>query len=856
MAYQNIAFQKNKNIVHIWDDKNGHLQFPFKKYAYKKNSHGKYVALDGARLDKVTDWDDADLQRGVIYESDINPETRTLIDLYFESDEPSIGHRELFIDIEVATEGGFSSAEEAWQPLTSIAFHDRVGKQSVAIIVDSKRTLKPYTDSNLILEVVQTEYELISKFLSYYMEIRPTIITGWNIDYFDIPYLYNRITKVAGKDYANSLSPINEVIYLKHRNRYRIMGVSCLDYMALYKLFTYSEEVSYSLDAISKKELGKGKIEYEGTLDTLYKTDPEKFVKYNINDVELVLDLDEKLKFLSLARGICHKGHVPYEDVYFTTRYLDGACVTYMKRLGIVAPNRKLKDHSISSEEEAASNEFAGAFVKDPIPGVYEWIFDVDMSSLYPSIIRSINISPETKVGRVENWDAIKNNFWADDNVTTSVKLKSGSKHALIPLNEFRSYLIENKFTVSSIGVVYDYSKTGLIPSILEAWMTEREEYRGLAKKYGTAGDMEMRNFFDGRQLTMKIINNSLYGALGAPGFRFHDLDNAESITLTGQQVIKHAMSKGNEWFTKQTGVDKEYVIYVDTDSNYFSAKPIIDLMERKMNKELSKQEKIDITYKTSQVVEKYINDSWDKFCKHFLNSDKHFLSIKQEYVAESGLWIAKKRYAQKIISEKGILISDLTKGAKEWKLDVKGMDVVRSNFPKAFREFMSGVLIDILNISEKKKIDDKVLAFREDMKTKPLLDIMFPTGVKELSKYKTKKAKNQVFGDRPKGTPVHVKSALNYNDLLDYHNVVSSMPISDGEKIKWTYLKQNPLGLDSLALKGHDDPNVVVNFVTQYIDFEKIFLASLENKLGDFYNALNWGAIPKNDNMADFFSF
>jgi DNA polymerase elongation subunit (family B) len=224
--------------------------------------------------------------------------------------------------------------------------------------------------------------------------------------------------------------------------------------------------------------------------------------------------------------------------------------------------------------------------------------------------------------------------------------------------------------------------------------------------------------------------------------------------------------------------------------------------------------------------------------------------------VSESGLWIAKKRYAQKIISEKGVLISDLTKGAKEWKLDVKGMDVVRSNFPKAFREFMSGVLIDILNISEKKKIDDKVLAFREDMKTKPLFDIMFPTGVKELSKYKTKKTAGQVFGDRPKGTPIHVKSALNYNDLLSYFKIENVLSIGDGEKIKWTYLKQNPLGLDTVAAKGFEDPEEIIKFINQYIDYEKIFTASLENKLGDFYSALNWGNIPKNDNMADFFSF
>jgi len=856
MAYQNISYQKNKNLIHVWDDKKGHLQFPFKKYAYKRSSNGRQVALDGTRVDKVTEWDEADIQRGLIYESDINPETRTLIDLYYESDDASVGHRELFFDIEVSTEGGFSSAEEAWQPLTSIAFYDKAGDQKVVIIVDKEQLLSSQSKEGVILESVQTEFELISTFLRYYLEIRPTILTGWNIDYYDVPYLYNRIKKVAGEQYANSLSPINEVLYLKHRQRYRIQGVSCLDYMALYKLFTYSEEVSYSLEAISQKELGRGKVQYEGTLDHLYKTDPEKFIEYNLTDVELVSSLDEKLKFLTLARSICHKGHVPYEDVYFTTRYLDGACVTYMKRLGIVAPNRKLRDYSQTSEEEAASNEFAGAFVKDPIPGVYEWVFDEDLASLYPSIIRSLNISPETKIGRIENWDDVKNDFWTDGYSSTKCKLKSGSKHELIPVMEFRQWLLDNKYTVSMIGVVYDNSKPGLIPSILETWMNEREENRALAKKYGKEGNKELAEFFDSRQHTNKIVNNSLYGALGAPGFRFHDLDNAESITLSGQAVTKHAMHKGNEWFSKQTGVEKDYVIYVDTDSNYYSAKPIIELMESKLNKELTYNEKIDITYKTSQIVEKYINDSWSAFAKHYMNSDVHFFNIKQEYVAESGLWIAKKRYAQKIISEKGVLISELTNGAKQWKLDVKGMDVIRSNFPKAFREFMSEILIDILNVADKSVVDTKVINFREDIKTKELLDIMFPIGVKEVSKWKVKKSEGQIFGSRMKGCPVHVKSALNYNDLVEYYKDKSVQLISDGEKIKWTYLRSNTYGLDTCALKGFEDPVQIVQFIEEHIDYDKIFSSALENKLSDFYNALGWGTVPKNDNLSNFFEF
>ena len=852
--YQNIHVDRKTNTVHLWDDQKGYLKFPYKKYAYKKSPSGRSVTLDGTKVDKVTAWTDADIQKGHIYESDVNADTRTLVDMYHETDDLSIGHRELFFDIEVSGEGGYSTAENADNPLTSIAFYDKAGDRYVAILIDKKKKVKPVSEGNFILEVVQSEIELINLFLRYYLEIQPTILTGWNIEFFDIPYLYNRITKVCGQSYANVLSPINQVEYLKFRNRYKIMGVAILDYMALYKNFTYSEEPSYALDFICRKELGRGKIEYEGTLDRLYETDIDKFIKYNINDVELVVDLDNKLKFLDQARGICHKGHVPYEDIFFTTRYLDGACLTYMKRLGIVAPDRKR--HNKEESEEESSNDFAGAFVKDPIPGLYHWIFDEDMASLYPSIIRSLNISPETKIGRFENWKDIQDIFLTGNgNGNAKFKYANSTKSEIVLVENLRNWLNEHNYSISAIGVVYDKTNQGLVPSILETWMSEREEYKALAKKHGKEGNIELARFFDARQLTMKIVNNSLYGALGAVGFRFHDLDNAESITLSGQSVIKHSMLKGNEWFTKQTGEDKEYVIYVDTDSNYFSAKPIIDMMEKRLGKELSKQEKTDLTFKTSQVVEKYINDSFDSYAAHVHNSNEHFFSIKQEYVSESGLWIAKKRYAQKIISEKGVSISQLTSGKKDWKLDVKGMDVVRSNFPKAFREFMSGILIDILNVEPRDVIDTKILNFREGMKIKPLLDIMFPTGVKEVSKF-TISGTGNMFSERMKGTPIHVKSALNYNDLLVYYKIDSISPIGNGEKIKWTYLKNNPLGLDTLAVRGFEDPIEIIKFIEQYIDYERIFEASLENKLGDFYNALRWGVIPTNGVINDFFTF
>lgn len=255
--YQAIAYHKNTNTVHIWDDHKGHIKLKYKPYAYRKSSYGKYVALDGTLVDKIFEFDPQDKN---LYESDINPETRTLIDMYKDSDDSSIGHRLLTIDIEVDIADGFPVPETAEHEITSIAIYDHAGDNRYVWILDKEGVVESTTKNNVQIISCNDEYTLLSKFMSTYYEVQPTIITGWNIDFFDIPYLYNRLVKVLGESTARTMSPIKDVIWLKHRNRYRISGVSCLDYMALYKNFTYSQESSYSLEAISQKELGKGKI--------------------------------------------------------------------------------------------------------------------------------------------------------------------------------------------------------------------------------------------------------------------------------------------------------------------------------------------------------------------------------------------------------------------------------------------------------------------------------------------------------------------------------------------------------------------------------------------------------------------
>lgn len=844
--YKNVYYDRDNNEVIVWDDKKGRLNFKYKKYAYIKAPNGKFTALDGNKVEKIYNWDKEDEQRRIIYESDVKPETRILIDNYGDTDDISENITTLFFDIEVAKGDGYSTPWDANNEVTAITLYDNISKNWNVLLLDKEHLTKNKKTSEYIFEAFSSEKELLMRFFQHYLEIQPDILTGWNIDGFDVPYIYHRTKKLLGANIAKQLSPVGVVQKDFRKDRMNISGVSALDYMYLYKAFTYNEEPSYALEFISQKELGRGKTVYEGDLDNLYKTDLELFITYNINDVKLVVDLDEKLEFITLARNIAHKGHVPYEDVFASSRYLDGACLTYLNRLGIISTNKPIRDNDSDDE---APEQFEGAFVKDPKPGLYEWVFDLDLKALYPSTQRSINISPETKVCKIENWNHVK---FMEDDLEYTYKYKSKSWKGL----ELRKFLEEHNYSVSAVGVIYNLNTKGLIPSILENWDAERTEYRQLAKKYAESGNEKMYRFFDSRQLTMKILSNSLYGVLGNAGFRFYDIDNAEGTTLGGKAVIMHKTSYINQWLNEKLGTSGiDYVIYIDTDSCFLSALPLIKKMQRNENRTLSKEECANVTFKLAVACETIINSTFDKFAKVAFNSNIHYFQTKQEYVSETAIWIAKKRYAQKIISEKGVSIKDITGGKKEYKLDVKGLDVVRSSFPKAFRGFMSGIIIDILNKANKQEIVDKIFNLKTSLPDIEIYDIMTISGVKELSKYQCKNT-GSIFKTRPKGMPIHAKSAANYNDLLEHFKITYLAPISDGDKIKWAYLKPNRLGIETLALTGFNDPPEIYSIFKENIDYDGIFESSLENKLNDFFKALGWSEVPKNNNGNKFFDF
>jgi DNA polymerase elongation subunit (family B) len=852
--YQNIYYERQKNLIHLWDDKSGYQTFPYRKYAYKKDPYGEYRSMYGDKLTKIGKWEKDEAED--LFESDVPETTRVLVDIY-DNDLPSNGHRVLTFDIEVEMITGLPNTKEAKNEITAIAAHDGATKLYDVFVLDKERKVKNNANNfnkdgrEVNVHIFDNERNLLYAFLNYYEEINPTILTGWNIDFFDIPYLFNRIKNVCGEGNAKRLSPIGECFWSPYREKWSFGGVSILDYINLYKTYTYTLEASYTLNYIATKELGRGKVEYEGSLDDLFENDLEKFIEYNIVDVDLVVAMDEKLQFIELCRAVCHAGYVPYEDYIFSSKWLEGACLGYLKKKGLVATN-KPKDRKERMQALRDNNEekFIGAYVKEPIVGKYDWIYDLDLTSLYPSIIMTLNISPETKVGKIQNWDAEENIRGVEK--TYKLVGKDGDTYEYTT-QELKEVIKDSNLGVAANGVLYTQDKPGLIADILNDWFQKRVEFRKLEKKYGEAKDTEKYEFYAKRQLVQKILLNSMYGVLGLPAFRFYDIDNAEAVTITGQTVIKKTAEMANIKYWKELGTRDDYNVYIDTDSIYMMAEPLVK--HRYPNyKEFDQNRMAEEVNTIAEETQTFLNSFYDMLAERFffIPKDKHRFEIKKEYISKAGFWVAKKRYAQWMILKNGIPCD---------KLDVKGLDVVRSSFPKAFQDFMAKMLKDILMGKDNAYMDESLLEFKKNMINLPVNKIAKGGAIKELSKYDDgswRKDSGLSIANFEKGTPAHVKAGITYNRLLKFFNCpYKHEPIRDGDKVKWVYLKNNPLGLDTVAFKDYNDPNEIMNFVEQYVDRDMIYKAELENKVADFYKALKWEkASTEAQTAKKFFSF
>jgi DNA polymerase elongation subunit (family B) len=841
--YLNIFISKKDNTVHLWDDKRGYVKFPYQPYAYRKRKGGMYKSIYGDELEKVYKFSPKDPS---LFESDVPAETRVLIDAYEDSDDSSVGHRVVYYDIEVSTEGGFPKVDEADKEITAIALYDAAAEQYTAFILDKEHRLEDYKKENVEVRGFQDESSLLMHFLTKWEEIQPTIATGWNIDEFDTPYVFNRIKRVLSDRESKRLSPINVCYKNDWSGKIVVAGVSFIDYMVLYKKWNIKQEPSYALGAIGKKVVGMEKITYRGSLDDLYKSDLNKYIEYNLNDVKIIVALEKKLQFIEQARAICHKGHVPYDCFTMSSRFIEGAILMYLRRKGQVAKNKPIDGREeYENQMEQGEEGFEGAYVKDPVPGRYDWVFDLDLTSMYPNIIISLNISPETKIAKAENWDFEK--YMKGEIDTIQVGSASYTKE------QFTKLLKSSNYSIASNGVMYNQSFQGVIPEILVKWFDERKDLRKLAKKHADAKEWEKYEFYDSRQKVQKVLLNSIYGVLGLPIFRFYDKDNASAVTLTGQDIIKTANKAINQYYKKTLNdtENKDYVIYVDTDSCFASALPIIKhkMPDIDLNDEKQMTEAI---LKVCTEAQKHVNDTFNVMADRMFNVQKHRFDAKQEVIAKTSFWLAKKRYAQFIINKGGIECDEL---------EVKGIDVVRTSFPIRFRKFMEQFLQNILRKVPKEEIDESILKFKESMTSYSVIEIAKNTSVKFVSQDKVNdyNPKSRHPFQMIKGAPAQVKAGCYYNDLLKLWQLDNEIPeIFHGQKIKWVYLKQNPFGMECIAMKADGtDPQRILEFIEQYVDRDAMYEQELKSKLIDFYNVLSWDYPNETDaKLGEFFSF
>lgn len=882
--YQNIFIESGEEgssgTVHLWDDKQGYTTLPLSQfsYAYKPDTNGSKVSMTGIRVSKTKmyKWNDPKF-----FESDVSRETRVLTDIYLNEELPAKGNVVMFFDIEVSMKNGKPNIENPNNEITAITVYCSVTKTYYVLVLDTSKSRKDYKKDDTEVYFFDNEIDLLYKFMDIYESIGPTIISGWNSDYFDVPYLYNRLRQQCGTSIANKLSPIGKIKYQKYRGKWSIAGVSSLDYMDLYKKFVQGEQPNYRLNTIGLIELNMGKLEYEGTLDEFFDRDLDGFIEYNKRDVEIIVNLDEKKKFIDLAIGVCSRGHVPYENYCFSSSWLEGAIITNLHRKNVVVTNKPVEGKELMAEREENDEEgFSGAYVKPPCSGLYEWIYALDIRSLYPSIIMSLNISPETKIGIVKNWDYKKHS--ANEIESYQIQEKNSDKVTEVDRDKFIKFMNKMNLNISSNGVLYTTDKMGIIPEILDTWFKERLEYIELRDKANASGDMETSSYYDARQAIQKIFLNSLYGVLGLPSFRFFDLDNALAVTASGQDVIKNSAKYVSGLYVKKNAQPKletqlmhykkildkltkprkkdgktippalskeeaealldpqDYCIYIDTDSLYFSSTPILP----------ENADPLQFTIKLAQVMERGLNVYYNTLAKELFFCNNHRIEIKGEGVSNRGIWLAKKRYALNVVWS----LEDNCPPKKPLK--IKGLDVVRSTFAPAFRDFMKGMLIDILDGKGKKDIDKSILEFREKLNGMPYMEVANNKAAKDISKYEADVDYLNTFA---KGTPSHVKAAITFNQLLTHFGIEDKYEMmTDGEKLKYVYLTTNPLRLEAIGFRGSEDPKQIIDIIKEYIDYDALFDRELKKKLGYFYEALEWGLLPTdvNQNCEEFFSF
>ena len=743
----------------------------------------------------------------------------------WEMDQISIG----VVDIEVGSENGFPDPYIASQPITAICIKYFDGTCVVFGCGDYE-----VKGTEKYIKCID-EYWLCKNFLNYWQSNCPDIITGWNIKFFDMPYIVNRFRKILSEEETKKLSPWNIITERKANvnNReliaYDFLGVCALDYIELYKWYAPGgkSQESYRLDNIAQVELGEGKIAYDeyDSLHALYRQNYQKFIEYNIKDVDLILKLDDKLKLLELAITLAYDTKTNYDDVFAQTRMWDSLTYSYLLNKKIVVPPRVVKDKT---------SAFEGAYVKEPQVGLHNWIASFDLNSLYPHLMVQYNISPETLIEPSNYTDEMRNIIM--DGVSVDKMLSKQVDTS----NLFGVTLTPN-------GQFFRTDKQGFLPKMMEEMYVDRSKFKKLMLKAKQDYENELEQSkkyeiekriarYNNLQLAKKVSLNSAYGALGSQYFRFYDLRMALGVTTAGQLSIRWIENKLNEYMNgllKTTGID--YVIASDTDSIYLKLGPLVDKItqkDTKVEKVISIMDKI-----CEDKLQPFIDTSYQELAS-YVHAYKQKMEMKREGLSDKGIWTAKKRYILNIYNNEGVQYN-------EPQIKVMGLEMIKSSTPSAVREKMRQSIGIMMNGSEEdihKFIED----FKSEFRTLAVEDISFPRGLNGLKTYA-----DSVMMYK-KGTPIHVKGAIIYNHFLKQKGLDKKYPfIQEGEKLKFTYLKQPNPFKDSVIsfpqrLPKEFDMQMYIDYDTQ---FEKAFIEPIKVIL----DCMGW-SIEKNNSLESFF--
>ena len=720
------------------------------------------------------------------------------------------------IDIEVAAESGFPDVENVAEELLLISLQDYATKKVTTF------GSRPFVnkDPNVTYILCDDEVHLLRSFLAHWRKNLPEVITGWNSQMYDIPYLAGRINRILGEKSMKDLSPWGLVsqdeVYISGRKNitYDIGGVTQLDYLDLYKRFTYTNQESYRLDYIANYELGEKKLDHDeyDTFREFYTKDWDKFVRYNIIDVQLVDKLEDKLKLIELAITMAFDAKVNFIDIHYQVRMWDTIIYNYLKKKNIVIPPKK---------RTSKSQKYAGAYVKEPKPGKYDWVVSFDLNSLYPHLIMQYNISPETL---------------KDDRHPTATVDRI--------LKEEIDFQLHKDSAVCANGAMYRTDIRGFLPEIMEKIYTERTVYKkkmlAAKQKYEDTKDPKLVKdiaTFNNIQMARKIQLNSAYGAIGNEYFRYYKLENAEAITLSGQVSIRWIEDRMNNYLNKILKTkDEDYVIAVDTDSIYLHLGPLVEVIYKEREK--TTEGVVGFLNKICEMeFEKYISSSYEALA-NYVNAYEQKMFMKRENIADRGIWTAKKRYILNVWDSEGVRYA-------EPKLKMMGIEAVKSSTPAPCRTMIKDVLKLIMT-----KTEDDVIDFIEKCRTNfrslPPEEISFPRTVSNVKKYKSV---NAIY---EKGTPIHARGALLFNHYVKKNKLTQKYSlINNGEKIKFCYLKRpNPIQENVISFIQQFPEELNLD---KYIDYDLQFEKSFLEPLKIILDSIGWQA-ERTVNLESFF--